>query len=316
MNLYELRFNLTKNGLISSLFCSKLAKFKIESYLNEFLLKFNTRSNDVSLNSTELRTILDILFYFYRKHNRIGVQIPCGTTTTTTNPINTASSGGGGSSSYYDIDDDTTSLTTLSPIDDHLQQHVIDDREDEEDEGDNLLKLDLISWIKSLAGLLINNSESYRIANSTAAAATAFSSASSLHFDNVYFILQHLLRAPDCGAHFAHLLQFPIMLKETLPTRSNLNLNNSSNSNINMTQLFQLQLHSSKSDPLVNLYFDGYLKLIAAFSGEIKQRDAFLFLNKARIEGFRRRMNKQADKCWQFIDLEGIVIKIKMMKLI
>jgi hypothetical protein len=273
---------------------------------------------------------LDILFYFYRKHNRIGVQIPCGTTTTTTNPINTASSGGGGggggggSSSYYDIDDDTTSLNPLSPIDDHLQQqqqqHVIDDRDDDEDEGDNLLKLDLISWIKSLAGLLINNSESYRIANSTAAAANAFSSASSLHFDNVYFILQHLLRAPECGAHFAHLIQFPIMLKETSPTRSNLNLNNNNNnnnnSNINMTQLFQLQLHSSKSDPLVNLYFDGYLKLIAAFSGEIKQRDAFLFLNKSKIEGFRRRMNKQSDKCWQFIDLEGRLIKIKMMKLI
>jgi hypothetical protein len=79
---YELRFNLIKSGLVSSQFCSKLAKYKIESYLHDFLLKFKSKNefivtktglkiNDVdtihSVNH-ELKTLIDILIYFNRKH--------------------------------------------------------------------------------------------------------------------------------------------------------------------------------------------------------------------------------------------------------
>lgn len=279
-----MRFNLIKNGLISSLFCSKLAKYKIESYLNEFLQKFR-RMSDVQASAGELEAIIDILFYFYRKHNRIGVQVPGGgvssskeatttTTTTTTTQLN----------SYYDPDDEATSQ------DDEQQQQSMTGDEDEEDEttpGDELLRLDLVAWIKTLACLLVNHTEYHR-ANATTA---SFPAASLLHFDSVYFVLEHLLRAPDC-AKFAHLFHFPLVSANML------------------TAKYKLDLHSSKSDPLVNLYFDGYLRLIVPFARYIKQRDAFLFLSKSRIENFKRKLNKQADKCWQFIDLEGIYTQI------
>ena len=79
--LYELRFNLIKSGLVSSQFCSKLAKYKIESYLHDFLLKFKSKNelistktglktNDmetISSVNSELKTLIDILIYFNRK---------------------------------------------------------------------------------------------------------------------------------------------------------------------------------------------------------------------------------------------------------
>lgn len=281
MNLYEMRFNLVKNGLISSLFCSKLAKFKIESYLNEFMQKFRSRTNDAQSNSSDLQCILDILFYFYRKHNRIGVHLP-GVSSDATTATTTAASNM--MSSYYDPDDDSSSAANGQ---ENNNEDFIDSSNDDDDHemGDRLLKLDLVAWIKSLAALLINHTETYRMTTST----TNFAAASSLHFDNVYFILEHLLRSPDCG-QFAHLVQFPIV------------------SIGNLVAKHKIDLHSSKSDPLVNLYFDGYLRLVVPFARHIKQRDAFLFLSKSRIDNFKRHMNKQADKCWQFIDLEGKVI--------
>lgn len=266
MNLYEMRFNLVKNGLISSLFCSKLAKFKIESYLNEFLYRFK-RTNDAHANSTDLQTIIDILFYFYRKHTRVGSRIP-------------GALGDGGTatmtSSYYDPDDDGSSTRP-----DHEPPPVVDDTDDD-DSVDQMLKIDLATWIKTLGCLLINHTDLYR----SNTASTNFAAASLLYFDNCHFILEHLLRAPDCF-QFSHLFQFPLISVSSLVKK------------------FKVEINSSKSDPLINLYFDGYLRLMVPFSRPIKRRDAFLFLTKPKIETLKRRMNKQADKCWQFIDLEG-----------
>jgi len=71
--LYDLRLNLIKNGLISSQFCSKLARNKIESYLHNFLFRikqFDSRleQQQMFLNiNTDLKVVIDILFFFYRK---------------------------------------------------------------------------------------------------------------------------------------------------------------------------------------------------------------------------------------------------------
>ena len=87
--LYELRFSLIKSGLISSQFFSKLAKFKIESYLHDFVLKFKIRNefftaknglltSDLdtiaSLNG-ELKILIDILIYFNRKHSKPSLKV-------------------------------------------------------------------------------------------------------------------------------------------------------------------------------------------------------------------------------------------------
>ena len=70
----ELRLNLIKSGLVSSQFCSKLARVKLESYLHDFLNRirnFDYKKNDQIIKFTtinaELKMLLDILFYFNRK---------------------------------------------------------------------------------------------------------------------------------------------------------------------------------------------------------------------------------------------------------
>lgn len=73
--LYELRLNMIKSGLVSSQFCSKLARVKLESFLHDFLVKLRAydwkRMQDpipqlIAVNS-EIKVLIDILFYFNRK---------------------------------------------------------------------------------------------------------------------------------------------------------------------------------------------------------------------------------------------------------
>lgn len=293
MNFYEMRFNLIKNGVISTLFCSKLAKFKIESYLNEFMQRFK-RTHDIQINSSELQIIIDILFYFYRRHTRVdGVHVPGSiTTATTTNATNDAANNM--ASSYYDPDDDSQSNSGGDDENNTLNMDAnnghgnslgvessCDQNDDDDSSCDSMLRADLAGWIKTLACLLVNHTDAHR----AGASAANFAAASLVHFENVHFILEHLLRVPDCG-QLSSLYQLP-MLPASFVSRQ------------------KIELNSSKSDPIINLYFDGYMRLIVPFSRPIKQRDAFMFLNKSRIEAFRKRMNKQGDKCWQFVDLEG-----------
>lgn len=79
--LYDLRLNLIKNGLISSQFCSKLARNKIESYLHNFLFRikqfdFKLDQQKTFLNiNTDLQVVIDILFFFYRKQAKPPVNL-------------------------------------------------------------------------------------------------------------------------------------------------------------------------------------------------------------------------------------------------
>jgi hypothetical protein len=125
-----------------------------------------------------------------------------------------------------------------------------------------------------------------------------FSSFSSLHFDNTFFILQHLLRSPDSyPTKFSYLLQIPLIV-------------DSSSSNN------KLSLNTSQSDSLINLYFDFYLKLFASFSYDIKYRRQFLFVNKkftmpkssssSGCTATKEETNNNNNECnWEIIDLDG-----------
>lgn len=83
--LSELRLNLIKSGLVSSQFCSKLARVKLESYIHDFLIRirnFDYKKPDqimkfVAVNS-ELKMLIDILFYFNRKHAKPSTKILTG----------------------------------------------------------------------------------------------------------------------------------------------------------------------------------------------------------------------------------------------
>lgn len=64
-----------KSGLVSSQFCSKLARVKLESFLHDFLVRLKSydwkKAQDpisqlITVNS-EIKVLIDILFYFNRK---------------------------------------------------------------------------------------------------------------------------------------------------------------------------------------------------------------------------------------------------------
>lgn len=275
MNLYELRFNLVKNGLISSLFCSKLAKFKIESYLSEFLNTFKS-SNNPQTNSADLQILLDILFFFYRKHNQVMIQIPNGNDKSNENLGKNI-----GTDEILSSNNDPYEDASFMSVTEN-ETKIVDLIKEEDDECDRMLYIDLAVWIKSISTLFLNHTDLYRQNTNQ----SSFTTASLLHFDNCYFMIEHLLRVPNCN-QFAYLFQYPIISIDT------------------MIEKQKIELNSSKSDPIINLYFDGYLRLLAPFSRTIKKRDAFMFMNSSRIESLKSHMNKQSDKAWQFIDLEG-----------
>ncbi len=160
---------------------------------------------------------------------------------------------------------------------------------------------------------------------------------SNIHFENVYYLLQHYLHSPDTYAtNFSYLLQVPLFLVDTNAFNSIkhqldtiLILNSTSDSNkqnnqqsVNKTQqqhynLFQnLNLNSSQSDLLVKIYFDFYLKLFALFSYQVKYRKEFLFINFDQAQKFENFMKLETDDSlttatttaknnWELIDQDG-----------
>ena len=126
--LYDLRLNLIKNGLISSQFCSKLARNKIESYLHNFLFRikqFDFRLEQqqmfLSLN-TDLKMLIDILFFFHRKQAK-----PSLTLIKTLNGSAEKTSNKSGKKSllnenktnediYYEIDDSKATTADSAPV--------------------------------------------------------------------------------------------------------------------------------------------------------------------------------------------------------
>ena len=109
--LYELRFNLIKNGLASAQFGTRLAKCKLESYLREFIAKFQTGAFDIELNN-QLKVAVDILFYFYRKQNKNQYQSEAAAAGNKSNQKSGKSSSDNKSNIYYEIDDNDESLNS------------------------------------------------------------------------------------------------------------------------------------------------------------------------------------------------------------
>ena len=171
--------------------------------------------------------------------------------------------------------------------------------------------MNIEEWFKVLSCLLLNQSELYRSNlleklndSNISSNQQLFFSFSNLHFDNIFFILQHLLRSPESyPTKFSYLLQLPLIF---------------SNESNQLNIFKNLNLNTSQSDPLVNMYFDFYLKLFASFSYDIKYRRQFLFVNsKAGLKSsvLKKTSTDSVDGSgvgvdtdesnWQLIDLDG-----------
>ena len=85
-------------------------------------------------------------------------------------------------------------------------------------------------------------------------------------------------------------------------------------SDLNRAQnlFLNLNLNTSQSDPLIKIYFDFYLKLIASFSYEPKYRKHFLLIYSAE-NNKPQEINSQKDEeqkqpnspIWELIDSDG-----------
>ena len=296
--LFDLRVNLTKSDLVSSQFCSKLARIKIESYLHDFLSKFKTITNETYLNlNHQLSALIDILFYFIRKLSKPSASL--------VKALSGHSAGGKLNEDIYcEIDESITgpplgSLTT-TPIE-----------SDDDEESDEFFKQDTQEWLRLLVTVLLSESE-HRRCNSILTHPASLLSISNIHFDNIFFTLNHLLRCPESYAmNFSNFLQIPLLIIDSATQKTteslDLILNNSPNSNQptienNKRNLFiTLNLNSSYSDPLVNTYLDFYLKLIAVFAYEVKYRSQFLFVDVQR----RETTGESLQSHWELVDSDG-----------
>ena len=284
---YELRFNLIKNGLISSQFCSKLARLKLESYLHDFLLKFNDnkkfdQENYLNVNH-QLRILIDILFFFYRKVSTKSMhQETEMVAKVEKNDV------------YCEIDSEQAAESNFRDL-------VVENDQDELDNvQDEVLKNNLIDWIRTFGSLLLNVSETNRTDSLKTYDLNLISKYSNLHFDNQFYLLQHLLRVQD-ALNFSNLIQIPFLY-----------LHNQAE---NAKMYSSLNLNSSKSDTIINLYFDHYLKLIASFSYDIMYRQESLGLTKHMLDKLKSKSiqvsaslaetNESSANQWQFVDLEG-----------
>ena len=327
--LFELRFNLIKTGLISSQFCSKLAKCKIESYLHNFFNRFKKIDDLNSRNSSnfddsyinindELKYLIDILFYFNRKQMKPSLNILENSNKSTrserkkSNEIN---------NHYYEIDDSNeiqshkiTSTTTAASEANKIESeapsnetdetnNINEDIEEDSNNQDELFKSNVTEWLKILCCLLVNESETKRYNSLLNYNNNLFLQYSNFHFENTFFLIQHLLRSPDQYAlNFSYLFQFPLLLPIT--------------DSENLKAFKFLCLNSPQSDSLIHLYFDNYLKLFASFSYEVKYRSQFLFFtNKKSNNGTLSRLNDDQNvknlatssnsSNWQLVDLDG-----------
>ncbi|RNA18051.1 ectopic P granules 5 -like protein [Brachionus plicatilis] len=282
---YELRFNLIKNGLISSQFCSKLARLKLESYLHDFMLRFDhnkesDQENYANMNH-QLKILIDILFFFYRKVSK------------TVHQAKESGAKNENSDIYYEIDAEQSETQTK-------------EMEGEEDELDNVqdevLRSNLIDWLRTFCSLLLNVSNQNRFDTMKTHKLGLITQFSTIHFENQFYVLQHLLRVQD-ALNFSSLIQVPFLYLDC--------------QNENAQLYKSLSLNSSKSDGIINIYFDYYLKLIASFSYDILYRQESLGLSKHILEKLKKTKSQPANldplsdtsehstNQWQFIDLEG-----------
>jgi hypothetical protein len=313
--LHELRLNLVKNGLVSSQFCSKLARAKLESYLHDFLLGFGKQqqtneSGVYAKMNAELRILIDIMFHFSRKISKPSLsnndkknKYRNSIEQTITNCV-TIGSSASATISATNSDTDYYELTSNRLNNDELN-------DDEENNYDDTFKNDIHEWIYTFVLLTLSQSERRRCKNLTLSTNIAIV-VSQNHFENILFILQHILRSPESYAmKYSYYLQVPLLLIDL----------NTGEELVDPVQidrmLTELDLLSPQSDMLVNCYFDFYLKLLSSFSYEIKHRQQFLFIDKnssSNVVGSdATETNSNAMNNWQFVDLDGDIESIEQL---
>jgi len=177
--------------------------------------------------------------------------------------------------------------------------------------------------------ILLNTSEHFRQQEITSKSPnvqttnTPLYQQTSLHFDNLFFLLQHLLRSPCTYATaYSYLFQVPLLSsfrQVNLAAQFDFLLTDkqvgSSETNPVPQQnlFFSLNLNNSQSDQLIKLYLDFYLKLFASFSYEPKYRRQFLFINvettginQAPQDLFGREQERESKSPqWELIDSDG-----------
>ena len=386
--LYELRFNLVKCGLVSSQFCSKLARSKLESYLHDFLIQL-MRSNEKSappsadkspptppreqlsfeayssLNS-ELRVLIDILFHFHRRQNKPSMSSKV---KTVTSPSLAEGEGPAAAAAASRPKTDDQQQYDNELIVDQLGENYeqqsnafstsLDDETDETIiQNDQVFKRDVQEWLKVLISLLLYNTERQRRlslinlnskstpmatksrqspsqsqANGTSASTTLSYQWANLHFDNIFFCLEHLLRSPDSYiSSVSFLFQYPLLLftdNQPGQEEGSFGHHGSTSQAAVVSFMHQLNFNSSQSDPLVNFYLDFYLKLFAIFAHDVKQRKQFLFLSSSASvssdpdttgqHSFSLGLGDGAPSSssgganWQLVDLDGDLESLEQM---
>jgi hypothetical protein len=142
-----------------------------------------------------------------------------------------------------------------------------------------------------MTNLFLNHSEYHRLESvlrNSIDSVAIITEYSTLHFDNIFFVLQHLLRAPE-AFKFSYLLHLPMLIES-----SETNQNAAANSTQELL-LRQLSLDNFKSDQLINLYFDFYLKVLGSFSYGIKFRREFLFFNDKFLKETKNNLSNTTD---------------------
>lgn len=189
-----------------------------------------------------------------------------------------------------------------------------------------MLKKDLQEWLRILSIILLNQSEWWRqhfISDKSPNLQQTNSSLyqyTHIHFENLFFLLQHFLRSPESYAtNFSYLIQVPLLAVKQTSLIADLDsvltdlpgVENFSDINRAQNLFLNLNLNSSQSDPLIKIYFDFYLKFLASFSYEPKYRKHFLFIYSA--DNKNQESNCQTDKgsnipqspIWELIDSDG-----------
>jgi hypothetical protein len=145
---------------------------------------------------------------------------------------------------------------------------------------DSLFKNDVTDWIKTLCALFLNHSEHHRyeaVLRNSIDSVAIITEYSTLHFENILFVLQHLLRTPE-ALKFSHLIQLPVLV-------------DSATTDTSLLLMRQLSMDTFRSDQLINLYFDFYLRALAAFSHPIKHRREFLFFNDKFLKDTKNNLS-------------------------
>ncbi len=145
----------------------------------------------------------------------------------------------------------------------------------------------------------------------------------TLHFENIFFLLQHMLRSPcSYATTYSYLFQVPLLsISKQLDLANQFDclltekqVASTDIPTVSQQSLFlNLNLNNSYSDQFIKLYLDFYLKLLSSFSYEPKYRRQFLFINTNTTSTDQTELNfleqdqsqQLKSSQWELIDSDG-----------